>query len=437
MPDLPPLPDDADLLVSDLAAPTTRQRLPRELRPLLNGLSVVVAFALVIAGGVWLHSQASGIHHATPQATTALPPVRGTPPNLPTQGKGWSDAGLPGALTLAPAPTDAATLYSCAIAHESGGPPDGIILGVSADDGATWRTLPTPLNGQGCAVSVDPTDARDLVVIVYVCGRCASAGQPNGIVRSYDGGQHWQSLTFPARPDGRNPDYYYVQYVWAGSIFFLAPSPDNSLGTLFLAAAPAHGPISWVDDRGLFAATGRAVVINGLFAAGATLIVQLESQATSLCPPCTFLMRSGDGGQSWQPMPAQRAGDAPITIISGVPDGATLFGHTGPGPGYLRLLRSSDGGTHWVALPPFPEATLYDLNFFTTPDGTVYATLQFTNDAMALYAAPPGVADWYLVAPLPINGEVDAISFNTLGYPAAIWGARVSDDGIHVQRHVP
>src|SRR5262249_1714779 len=161
------------------AETATRQQFPREVRPLLNVLSAVAAVVLLVAGVFWLRG---GGHLASTitarQSGQPFPVLKATPPSLPSAGQGWIDAGLGQAQTLIVAPSDSKRLYTCAFVSTSATAYQ-TILGVSDDGGVTWHNLKLPPESNGCEMSVDPTDASDLIL---GCSSCVQPSLPVGFM---------------------------------------------------------------------------------------------------------------------------------------------------------------------------------------------------------------------------------------------------------------
>lgn len=429
-PDLPPN-DDPEFVISDLGSSSSGPRPMRELRPLLNGLSALVAVAVVIVGVAWLRG-----YHASPASTTA------SATNL----DGWRNVGLQNVGGIAFAAAAPTTAYACTqptAANAASPTVLPITLQTSHDGGKSWRASTTPLSGYSCTISVDPTDARDVVLIASGCfGLCDGVTQHDEIIRSYDAGAHWQPITFPARGQIAQARYTYDSVVWAKSTCFVLVYTinANAANNVFVAAAPPHGTATWIDDHGLTQMIPAGYNILDLVTVGSTVFAELRDFNDSSCPSCLQLLRSDDGGQSWQHTLAATPDGQPITSISGVPDGSVLFGVVKDGQAQ-RLLRSRNGGATWQGTPSLPPAMLHVEDSWQTRDGTLYSVFTDADYTQGrVYALSPTATAWRPVSHVPFNGRLDAVSVDANGRPSALWGIMLLNysytRGV-LQRHAP
>jgi hypothetical protein len=411
--------DEPRLTVEPLDGRGSRRAPAIELRPLLNALSVALAVAVLAAAVVTLARGPGRAPSAAPQAAGA-------------SAAGWVHAGPALAQSIAFAPDAPALAYSCGPSALSDLPVP-LRVGVSRDDGATWRTRDSAVAGLACALTVDPADARDLVLAATLCASCALY-TPRRLYRSFDGGASWRPWPLPpsgspAADDAALANY---QWAWVGRTLFVAAGGPNRR----LAASRDGGPFAWITLPGGEAGVPAGAVIGQLFAAATALYLGLSPRAE--CPPaCVGLLRSDDDGATWTPFAPTYAG-RPVAPLGASVGGAVLFGRSvadagGPAPG-APLLRSTDGGATWRALPAAPARTAA-LRLVATPDGAVYAELYDTGDPSSaasragLYRLPPPASGWSYVAPLPedVGGPLVVAWDGASGAPVGLWA------GAHLQ----
>jgi hypothetical protein len=185
-------PDEPQLIVESLRpqadGPRTSTSPGLQWRTVSRGLWVVLALLIVVAASVYLH-------------TMPIVPSSPSPSGLP--GVGWTHAGPAWARTIVFAASAPATAYTCGTSiHPEAELPEAISVGVSHDGGHTWQALDTPAQGVACEVSVNPTDARDVMLNTNPCSGCVPFER--GLYRFFDAGSHWRVWPLPPRvPDGR------------------------------------------------------------------------------------------------------------------------------------------------------------------------------------------------------------------------------------------
>jgi len=92
------------------------------------------------------------------------------------------------------------------------------------------------------------------------------------------------------------------------------------------------------------------------------------------------------------------------------------------------LLRSTDGGATWAALPAFPAGAQAHEGFaFEAPDGSIFIQLQ-TNAADAadapatVYVLRAGTSAWTPSFPMGANQfTLAAIAWDAAGHPTTLW----------------
>jgi len=361
---------------------------------------------------------------------------------------GWTAAGPAYGETVAVAPSAPTTLYACGLDPQ--GARDGsqpITVGVSRDGGDTWQALPaSPGPGLYCFnVRVSPVDPRYVALTVDACAAsgCGS-GAPSDLRRyvnvSADGGAHWTRLALPA---GASAHQGIDQYAWAGTTLFVTSVwdvPRPAAGHV-LAAGADGGPLAWADQNGLLAGVPSNVGLGGLYMDIAARDATLYFTCGGLAQ-CRELWQTPDGGRTWAHA-ASTFGGVGITIVATAPHGAPLLAFKSvlsgapvgpPGP----LLRSTDGGATWAALPALPPGDLvHGLPTFEAPDGSIF--LQVPTDASltaySVYALRPGAAAWTPVVTMDEANQLfalAAIAWDAAGHPTTLWAV---DRGRGIWRH--
>src|SRR5215469_12927598 len=175
-----------------------RDRMRPERNQLLLGIASMVAASLVIVGflavlGPRIRSM-PGQATLTPfaSATSAGPTATAQTTNLPAPGTGYTNTGPDWAIVLAFAPSSPSIVYACGESPLYSGP---LLIDVSTDGGRTWHPRTSPGKLSDCALTVDPTNPRDLALVSYYCsGPVNTPSNPvcdphTHLYRSYDGGQ--------------------------------------------------------------------------------------------------------------------------------------------------------------------------------------------------------------------------------------------------------
>lgn len=446
--------DDFEVEVSaidaDDAAPiiqsSPEQSLSRKarVRRLLPGASVLLAALLVFASVPSLRSQVLRLFGAAASPTPGSGYFSYAPLTpQPKSGQGWSLAGPGYASMIAFAPSAPATVYTCGMLKPSEGWSVPISVGVSYDAGRTWQTLSTPASGGSCDLTVDPTNAQDVMLLASPpCSEGCAAPQPSKLYRTFDGGKHWSLWSLPPVGAHQSAELSDAQWMWVGATLFLAPYLVGDTGYVRLAASVDRQAFIWLKTKRLFAGAPTDATINELLATSATLYIQMSSQVN--CPPtCIWFMQSSDNGASWSRFKPMFQGQ-PVYLMGTGGDGRTLLGENGeqsnkPDRTYLR---SVDGGNTWEALPSLPEGLLAGF-IAAAPDGSVYAAfdknfLNATNAApLGIYEAVTGAMAWRYAAPLPA-GRWFTVAWDANGHPVALWGRAYTNPLLSgMARHQP
>ncbi|MBX3013277.1 MAG: hypothetical protein KF832_17290 [Caldilineaceae bacterium] len=227
----------------------------------------------------------------------------------------------------------------------------------SSDQGLTWQEAPA-WAGLGLINVITPSPA-------YAADQTLFVATPEGIFRSQDGGNRWESSTFGLLDLevlclACAPTFTESELLWAGS----------ALGGLYRSR---NGARSWRDaGQGLPDMAFQCLAVSPNFAQDQTLYVGTESDG---------LYISTDGGNHWQPVPSPVAGQS-INALAFSPQGQTLW--VGAGAGIYAV---TDGGQHWRLTT---EAPLAALTLAVTPDQTLLAgTYQ-----AGLFSLAAGAESW-------------------------------------------
>lgn len=417
------------------------------IRRRLLGVSALLAALLVFASVPSLRGQALRLFGgaASPASGSGYFSYAPLTPQ-PTLGQGWSLAGPAYASMVAFAPSAPATAYTCGMLK----PPEGwtvpISVGISRDAGRTWQTLSTPASGGSCDLTVDPTNAQDVVLLAMpLCTEGCQPPQTAKLYRTFDGGRHWNLWSLPPTGVNQLPDLLYAQWMWVGSTLFIAPYLTSDTGYVRLAASVAGQALVWLKTASLFAGAPADAAINGLLATDATLYIRVGVQTcTSLC---TWFMQSRDDGASWSRFHPMFQGQ-PVDLMATGGDGRTLLGQVArdaPPDSHIDL-RSTDDGATWQKLPPRPDLLVAEA-LSETPDGSVYAEFeqdpdsptgaQGTEAALGIYQAAAGAASWSYAAPPPA-GRWFTVAWDAVGHPVALWGGAYTNPLLAgMARHQP
>jgi hypothetical protein len=397
-------------------------------------LSTLAAILVVALLGGALYTLGAGHNRggtttAHPTATTALPTPTPTIA-LPPSGLGWTKAG-PSYFygTVAVAPSEPATLYSCGQQPSANGNPSApSFLGVSHDGGKTWNTSPIPAY---CAtLKVSPANPLYVAFEGTICGSASGCAAPPPdsllawVYSSTDGGAHWALAKLPPNTVDASQDLHYF-FAWAGTTLFVAP--DLSFGqqtippgTHILAASTNGGPFTWVDQHGLSAKVQGGAQVDLLTAVGDTLYVNFGVNYPNTCaaPPCSGIAKTSDGGATWATFDDTNQGGSLVVIAGGASRDLIATSRSAGAP-----LRSTDGGVTWAALPTMPGGLgPGTTSTFETPDGTLFG--QIGLHPIPTYKLPPGAAAWTLVAPAVNDvgsGDLSAVSWDANGHPLLLW----------------
>ncbi len=419
--------DEADTPFAAQVPPEPAHQSRARNKRLIVGGCALLAALLALASVPALRSQALGLFSSLASPTPAggwfsYAPL--TPTSL-KPGPGWTQAGPRDALAIVFAPGAPETGYTCGPERPPGNQPVPLIVGVTRDAGKSWQTLGTPASGVICNVTVDPTNALDVVLLASSCADC-SQPETSALYRSFDGGLHWS--LWPLPPLGPLPTTLSeTQWVWVGSTLMLAPRLMEDNGYEMLAASVAGRPFVWLNMTYLYAGAP-AATIGDLLATSATLYVGLGSPD---CPTGCYWVQSRDDGAAWSPFKPTFHGQTIMLLATGG-DGRALLGvvERDAPPDSYTYLRSTDGGATWQMLSPRPDLLVAE-EMVAAPDGSIYAAFeqdpnnptgqQGSQAALGIYALAPQGAAWQYVGPMPPGG-LFTLGWNAAGHPLALWG---------------
>jgi len=208
------------------------------------------------------------------------------------------------------------------------------------------------------------------------------------LLATRDGGRSWADVSPSALADGR------------GQVFFLDPEQGYLAGVrpeapdqLRLLATPDGGR-SW-EER----AIPESTLETGSYARSAVHFVDpdhgwvLGQVATSAAFSLAELMRTSDGGQTWERLPRPPAGGRFVFV-------SALRGFMVGGPVPERLFRTENGGRSWHEVRHgralAPGRALYGLPVFRSADeGTLAVTLRGPVPLLSTFVTRNGGLTWH------------------------------------------
>jgi photosystem II stability/assembly factor-like uncharacterized protein len=186
-----------------------------------------------------------------------------------------------------------------------------------SENGRDWRAVATPTRATLTALAA--IDGQRLVAV----------GHDEVILRSEDGGEHWQLVYRDPEADGP-----------LLAVHFDAHGHGLAVGAYGRMLESRDGGASWQARRLAFGDPHLNAIARG---PDGRLLIAGEAAT---------LLRSRPGGQGWEPLDSPYEGSY-FGLLSGH-DGALLaFGMRG------HLYRSHDGGEHWEALETGSRASLF------------------------------------------------------------------------------
>lgn len=289
---------------------------------------------LLIAVGVVLAAGSCG-HRSTAQR-----PTRGTPAT--TQAPD----------TAAP-PSRPSMLDVLDVAMASDGPawvlgrlPGGpVVLDLSTDGGATWRRVPLPQATTGTVQYLDPSPRITAAPGGRLWIYWPPAAQPDParpLVSTSDLGAHWTTL-------GSAPTDAVAMAVVGEDLWALTdPCPASSPSCTDVLRTSPDGGTTWVTPSSLPVTTNsESAQILGLDAQH-VLLASLDAAAGQV-----QISLTNDGGRSWASVAPKDEASAPLGCGAAALDGTSpsniwlLCRYEKNGSGAVAVLRSHDGGLSW------------------------------------------------------------------------------------------
>lgn len=261
-------------------------------------------------------------------------------------GHHWQDRQLPGPVRAATTVGDllwALVQGTSSISPPYPPPPAPEHLYVSTDDGATWEersTLPRAFGPYMVLVSASPAVAYALAP-----GEDNSnAGYYGGLVRTADGGRHWEKVVSPCSEDAA-PRFFYeaeLSVVSPGQLWMACSEGPRSGFTLVFRSSDAARSWSQVAGTAMMLSGPNFPTGHGLALAGwpATSAFGAGYAWLVLTGP-SLLVGSSDGGRTWvdaAPKVVEEQGPQQVFEV----DGTVIVRTTD------ALWRSSGGRWHEV-----------------------------------------------------------------------------------------
>jgi len=239
----------------------------------------------------------------------------------------------------------------------------------------------------------------------------------SALLATRDGGASWTDVTPERGLAGVSGAFFLDSY--RGWLAGTTPGLPSRL----LVLDTADGGTSW-RERSLDASDapgGQPYAEAQVHFADAAHGWLLGRLATGSAVSLGAILRTADGGESWERLPAPPAAGR---IVFASAERGFMTG----APVSERLYRSLDGGRSWqdLALPvsAAPGQALYGLPHFTTPlDGTLSVTLAGRRPRLLTFVTRDGGLTWQparsLVLPAGDYGEPVAAALTPSGDPAA------------------
>lgn len=292
------------------------------------------------------------------------------------------------------------TVYACG--PHSDGSNGGLDFGRSQDGGKTWQMWQTPIPASAC-LSLRSSPSAPQAVALYSTSCRAECGQSEVYLDySLDGGKHWTEVLTSDTVGA-------ATFGWVGTAFFTdgAPPGTPTAPLRNLAVSKNGGPFAW---------TSFPDYARQMFSTATTLYVKTDGG---------LLYSSVNLGVSWTKVTPTYQGNA-INATTVIP-GAPMLGYDArsiEGPNVYPMVRSSDGGASWQALPSVPAGFQANTDAVETPDGTVYVTFVGTTSLqVGIFKLMPGASQWALVSPLvPGTFFLNTVIWDASGHPVTVWG---------------
>ena len=322
---------------------------------------------------------------------------------------------MPGLSTpdsMAFAPSAPQTEFSCANVNAA-----TLVVDGSNDSGSTWHTLITkPASASGhCFVTVDPTNARDVVAV-------DAETYTFVLIRSLDGGASWTQQSFAPQ------SYGWQQMGWAGSTLLLSTNlEDGGSPDTHVYASVASGPFTRIDHNGQFGGQSISNLAAILF--GGTTSTYYAGFSVNASPAAvqSIYFKSVNAGATWTPVrffDGARAID-PVLIS---PNGRGIVAVYSNAPSTLTV--SLDGSQTWQATPAPPIGAQLDLGKLALgADGTLFAPSTKMNVISQAdlneYTTRPGAASWSVALTFPTDPYYLGATLDASGRVNALWATYI------------
>lgn len=372
----------------------------RRSRHSLCALTLICTLITACLLGGYGASSSAGAH--TPATTTATPAIAATPTTTAIGVTRWQVvAEAPDQVSdFAFAPSNPAEGFLC-----SGDPTVQTTsqrLYASTNGGKSWTPVASAPNpGLGCNVFVDPSDAADVFLQSLAVG---SNSEPIPVAQSFwrsrDGGASWHRLGLEAGTFGWRRLAVVGTRLLALAIlpYGMAQGCDSS--------TPPGKPASLIyasDDGGqTWQKVGQSIMaqqlsMDSMSVMGMTIFALANTLYKGGCdqsPLISSLWRSSDGGRNWTRLSTpsgtifgavftQAANGTYYSLAAGMNMDHTVDGE-------FTVLFSADGGTTWIKLPPFLDASGKPLAGGTGGIGSYIVTMQSAILLDVVQQAPDG-----------------------------------------------
>jgi hypothetical protein len=236
-----------------------------------------------------------------------------------------------------------------------------------------------------------------------------------------DAGMHWkQAVSTSDTPSST--------FGWVGTTLFVnaAPAGTPPSRTQNLAASVNGGSFTWTSfplrADGIFSDDGALYVLAGS-----------SGSCSTSTGSCDDLYRSISLGASWTHLTPIYNGNN-VQVEAFAPGGSTFLGYDVRaffGPNTYPMVRSTDGGATWEPLPGFAAGMQAATDALIAPDGTVYVDVFSDGPSQqqsGIYRLRPGTSSWTLVSPV-VPVHLVMVSWDASGHPAALWGLVEAQNG--------
>jgi hypothetical protein len=256
---------------------------------------------------------------------------------------------------LAQSSVDPQRIYVLAISRADGPQAAHPVPGIyaSANGGVTWQ-IAAPLSAlpgaQPFTIGAGSTSAGEIFALDPA---------NNVLLRSMDGGAHWQAITTPADPHGiiGDPGHAHRAFLWSITGGFSVSTDDGTTwhaspgiqDGIFSVALAGNGRIYASGNDGVFVSTDDGAHF-ALVAPGTIMTTISTSPAQPMTVfglTGTSVIRSTDGGTTWNPAGSMAQHVGLLTSDPG--NGQQIYA----GASYpIAVMKSDDAGSSWQTMLP-------------------------------------------------------------------------------------